>query len=217
MPNARWLWFDFTDARFKLTSEQKREIRQRARRIGFFDRPVFTLGTPPTNGVRKTMLRRRSAWSRFAHRMPMAMVYVAWLAFALSLPYALLHGPLLLVVGMVVFGGGLLWIGTCWIGSILVRPWYRYAMYELGYEICAACGYPLIGLGDSPHCPECGWRKTHRDDPPAVQWTDDDRKVLRAHGYESCDTCGGLLQSSDRDCPRCGENRHDAALDAPLR
>jgi len=203
--NCRWLLLDYTDPRFDLSAEQKREIRRRARRIGIFDRPVFTVGLPLTNEIRQARLRRRSAWSRLGVRLPVALLYGAWLAVVLYLPIAVQQGPAIIMLTAAGIVAATLWVVTCWIGLMLTRSRYRHAMYELGYEICAECGYPLFGLDDSTRCPECGWRKTHRDEPPVIDWTNDDRQVLRRHGYEPCMACGGLLRTDDDACPRCGE------------
>jgi predicted RNA-binding Zn-ribbon protein involved in translation (DUF1610 family) len=207
VPNLRWLLLDFTDPRFDLTREQNRVIRQRMRRIRFFDRPVFTLGLPLSKDVQQAKLRRRSTVARIGGRLPLLTMYLFWLAFVLYLPIALLRGPLPIVTIVAVMVAAGLWVMTCAIGYALARPWYRYAMYELGYEICAECGYPLYGLDESMRCPECGWRKTHRDDPPPVEWTDADRETLGAHGYDVCESCGGILLQCDIACPRCGMER----------
>jgi predicted RNA-binding Zn-ribbon protein involved in translation (DUF1610 family) len=204
VPNLQWLLLDFTDPRFDLTREQKREIQQRVKRIRFFDRPMFIVDQPMTEEKKRAMIRRRSAWRRVVDRLPLGVVYLLWLLFVL-LPWQFVGQPWWVIFGVLSTVALILWVVTCGIGYVLFRPWYRYAMYELGYEICAECGYPLHGLDGSTRCPECGWRKTHRDDPPPVEWTDADRRTLRKHGYEPCNVCGGLLMTRDQKCPRCGE------------
>jgi len=206
MASPRWLWLDFTDPHFQLTREQRREIRQRAKRIRLFDRPIFTAGMPLSNEVRQARLRRRSSRAILVGRLPIIAIYLIWLVFVFITPRLFQQGPPHLVAIVVGISAVSLWVVTSWIGYVLARPWYRYAMYELGYEICAECGYPLHGLDDSTHCPECGWRKTHRGDLPPVQWTETDRNTLREHGYEVCSSCGGLLMERDQRCPRCGEH-----------
>jgi hypothetical protein len=205
--NVRWLWLDFTDPRFGLTREQKRDIRDRARRLRFFRRPVFNGGSSPPSLAQYSRMRHRTLAGRVGERLPYLGLYLTWAAYVTLLPLLFADRQFIPAAALALMAGLVLWMVSCWTGALLARRWYRYAMHDLGYEICGECGYPLFGLAASTHCPECGWRRTRRDDPPPVAWTEADRAVLRKHGYEACMMCGGLLLSRDATCSRCGEQR----------
>ncbi len=199
--NLRWLWRDYFDPRLELTRKQKEEVHRRARRMMFYRSRRSIMGDGPGSHVP----------GRDVRRLRLFQVLAIGLIFILSLGvmYAAVNQPWF--VSLVTFGliAAAIWLIFSALAARVMQPWYRHAMYELGYAICAHCGYPLGGLDRSPRCPECGWRKTHRDDPAPVNWSPADREVLHRYGYDACRECGGILLPGDADCARCGSERHD--------
>ena len=92
-------------------------------------------------------------------------------------------------------------------------PHYRLAVRQLGYDVCVRCGYWLRGLDKSiKECPECGFERTNlHKQTSTLKWSEDDRKRLRAIGYDPCRDCGAIFSSDVELCPECSKQREPLA------
>ena len=199
--NPRWLWRDYFDPRLELTRAQKSEIHRRAKRMAFYRLRRSVMGGGPGSHVPGRDVRRLRGFQI------LAIVLIFLVCFGLA--HAMVSQPWFVTVAFFILTLLVVWVVTAALAARVMQPWYCHAMYELGYAICANCGYPLGGLERSPRCPECGWRKTRQDDPEPINWSPSERAVLRQYGYDACGECGGILLPGDPDCARCGEKRHD--------
>lgn len=88
-------------------------------------------------------------------------------------------------------------------------PHYRSAVRDLGYDVCVGCGYWLRGLDKTiKACPECGFARTNLHKQKSnLKWSEDDRKRLRAIGYDPCRDCGAIFNSDFELCPECSTQR----------
>ena len=103
----------------------------------------------------------------------------------------------------------LLWIAFRLIQRFRFAPHYRSAVRDLGYDVCVGCGYWLRGLDKSiKACSECGFVRTNlHKQTSTLTWSEEDRKRLRAIGYDPCIDCGAIFSSDVEMCPECGGER----------
>lgn len=116
----------------------------------------------------------------------------------------------------VVFSFGfpiLLWIAFRLMQRFRFAPHYRSAVHDFGYNVCVGCGYWLRGLDRSIKvCPECGFRRTKLQKKISpFKWSEEDRKRLRAIGYDPCRDCGAIFSSDVELCPECSKQRESMA------
>lgn len=133
-----WLLFHYVPPDLKLSRAQRREARRRARNL--------FRSTP------------RTFLTSFGIAIMLGVVWAGVSAFFTYLDPLVLRGyyPLLVIgawASSVVFA----WIALALAGRMMYSRAHREALREMGYDVCALCGYWLRGLPpDASRCPECG-------------------------------------------------------------
>ena len=131
--NLRWLIFRYVPPDIKLTPQQRRDFRSKAKGAYVpFSWKAELLG--------------------FLISLPLILGWITFLSLiTLAIP---LDGAVfpLTVAGIWVILAGLRWL--------FARRATFAALREMGYDVCLKCGYWLRSLGDEvKRCPECGWRR----------------------------------------------------------
>lgn len=106
-----------------------------------------------------------------------------------------------------------LWMAFRLLQYCRFAPHYRLAVRELGYDVCVGCGYWMRGLDRSVKtCPECGYARTflykHKS---STKWSKEDRKRLRAIGFDQCIDCTAIFSMDIEVCPECSKQREPIA------
>jgi hypothetical protein len=135
--NPRWIILDYVDPELKLSREQRRLVRQRARLLMWRTPARINLGSNILILLMVALL-------------PAALTCIPlFLLMRLGDPAVLWWG----VPSVFVFE----WLVMAWIGRWTWRPSVILAIRERGHDLCVKCGYWLRGLGDDvKRCPECG-------------------------------------------------------------
>lgn len=136
--NLRWLIFDNLPPGIKLTPQQRRDFRRRAKDAYYStswktELPGYLISVP---------------------------LILGWIFFLYLIGLAI---PLLnvVIVPLVVVG---MWVIITALRRPIARRANVAALREMGYDVCPDCGYWIRGLGDEvKRCPECGWQ---REDVP---------------------------------------------------
>ena len=131
--NLRWLIFDYVPPGIKLTPQQRRDFRRKAK-----DEYLPTTWKTELLG--------------FLVSLPLIFGWITvlfFIGFAIPLNGALFP---LAVAGI--------WVILTVLRWRFARRATFAALREIGYDVCLNCGYWLRGLGDEvERCPECGWRR----------------------------------------------------------
>ena len=188
--------------------------------MSFFFPKFVDEAVPLTKQQRKTA--RDNAWLQWRSYKLNICIYIAVpitiicaYAYALYLLDKYLGGNIsdtVNVLGTICFYISL-WMGWRLMQHFRFAPHYRAAVCKLGYDICVGCGYWLRGLDKSiKACPECRFARTNlHKQTSTLKWSEEDRKRLRAIGYDPCRDCGAIFSSEVELCPECSMQREPLA------
>lgn len=130
-----WLLFQYAPPDLKLSRAERREVRRRTWRL-YRATPIsliISLAAATLLGL------AYGALLLLIDRVSLGTVY----------PIVVVAGPLVVVA--------LTWLVIAVAGRWIYGKAQRLALRQMGFDVCAQCGYWLRGLGDDvTNCPECG-------------------------------------------------------------